>query len=76
WTLSLAAQEPIVINGETFETSRWLCLPRGRFDSQLELWLSKAHAWLPVRIRITQTNGNYIDMEMRSLEPFPTLAPA
>ena len=76
WTLSLAAQEPIVINGETFETSRWLCLPRGRFDSQLELWLSKAHAWLPVRIRITQTNGNYIDMEMRSLEPLPTLAPA
>jgi hypothetical protein len=32
------------------------------------MWLSKSHGGLPVRIKITQVNGNFIDMEMNSTE--------
>jgi hypothetical protein len=31
------------------------------------------HSGLPVRIKISQVNGNYIDMEMRNSENLPAL---
>jgi hypothetical protein len=73
WTLTYKADEFIDVNGDRLETQRWLCLPRGKFDSQIEMWLAKSLAGLPARIKITQVSGNFIDMEMRSSEPLPPL---
>ena len=73
WTLTYKADEFIDVNGERLETQRWLCLPRGKFDSQIEMWLAKSLAGLPARIKISQVSGNFIDMEMRSSEPLPPL---
>jgi hypothetical protein len=39
------------------------------------MWLSKAHGGLPVRIKISQVSGNFIDMEMRGTERLPFLMP-
>ena len=73
WTLTYKADEFIDVNGDRLETQRWLCLPRGKFDSQIEMWLAKSLAGLPARIKISQVSGNFIDMEMRSSEPLPPL---
>ena len=73
WTLTYKADEFIDVNGDRLETQRWLCLPRGKFDSQIEMWLAKSLAGLPARIKILQVSGNFIDMEMRSSEPLPPL---
>lgn len=73
WTLTYKADEFIDVNGDRLETQRWLCLPRGKFDSQIEIWLAKSLAGLPARIKISQVSGNFIDMEMRSSEPLPPL---
>lgn len=73
WTLTYQADEFIDVNGDHLETQRWLCLPRGKFDSQIEIWLAKSLAGLPARIKISQVSGNFIDMEMRSSEPLPPL---
>jgi hypothetical protein len=73
WTLTYKADEFIEVNGDRLETQRWLCLPRGKFDSQIEMWLAKSLAGLPARIKISQVSGNFIDMEMRSSEPLPSL---
>lgn len=73
WTLTYQADEFIDVNGDRLETQRWLCLPRGKFDSQIEIWLAKSLAGLPARIKISQVSGNFIDMEMRSSEPLPPL---
>jgi hypothetical protein len=51
-----------------------VCLPRGKYDSQIEMWLAKAKGGLPARIKITQVSGNFIDMEMRSSEALAALA--
>ena len=75
WNLTYAAEEAIEVNGERLATQRWVCLPRGKYDSQVEMWLSKAHGGLPVRIKITQISGNFIDMEMRGTERLPFLMP-
>lgn len=68
WRLTYQSDEPIEIKGERLETQRWVCLPRGKFDSRIEMWLSKSHGGLPVRIKITQVSGNFIDMEMNGTE--------
>jgi hypothetical protein len=74
WRLTYKSDEPIDIKGARLETQRWVCLPRGKFDSQIEMWLSKSHGGMPVRIKITQVNGNFIDMEMDGTEALPPLA--
>jgi hypothetical protein len=68
WRLTYSSNESIEIKGQRLEAQRWVCLPRGKYDSQIEMWLSKSHGGLPVRIKITQVNGNFIDMEMNSTE--------
>ena len=73
WRLTYKSDEPIEIKGERLDTQRWVCLPRGKFDSQIEMWLSKSHGGMPVRIKITQVNGNFIDMEMNGSEALPPL---
>jgi hypothetical protein len=75
WSLTYTADEAIDVNGERLSTQRWVCLPRGKYDSQVEMWLSKAHGGLPVRIKISQVSGNFIDMEMRGTERLPFLTP-
>ena len=73
WTLTFKSIEGVALDGKQLETQRWVCLPRGKYDSQIELWLSPAHGGLPLRIKISQVNGNFIDMEMRDAESLPAL---
>jgi Protein of unknown function (DUF3108) len=74
WTLTYKSDDIIDLNGDRVETQRWVCLPRGKFDSQIEMWFAKTQGGLPVRIKITQVTGNFIDMEMRDSETLPPLA--
>jgi hypothetical protein len=77
WTLTLQAEETLQMEGKPVATTKWVCLPRGKFDTQVELWLSRAHAWMPVRIRITQVSGSFIDMNMDSIQPLaPLVSPS
>jgi hypothetical protein len=73
WTLTLQSEEIVQVDGKPVLTTKWVCLPRGKFDTQVELWLSRAHAWLPVRIRITQVSGSFIDMAMDNIQPLAPL---
>jgi hypothetical protein len=73
WALTYKSDDSIEVNGNRLETQRWVCLPRGKFDSQIEMWLSQAHGGMPVRIKITQVSGNFIDMEMSDVESLPAL---
>ena len=73
WTLTYKSNDSIEVNGNRLETQRWVCLPRGKFDSQIEMWLSQAHGGMPVRIKITQASGNFIDLEMSDTESLPAL---
>ncbi|WP_066253588.1 DUF3108 domain-containing protein [Hydrogenophaga flava] len=41
--------------------------PRKEFDKKVEVWLMPDHAHLPGRIRITESNGDYLDMVLQDL---------
>ena len=73
WALTFKSEDLIEVDGKQQVTQRWVCLPRGKFDSQIEMWLSQSHGGLPVRIKISQANGSFIDMEMRNVETLPAL---
>jgi hypothetical protein len=76
WTLTLQAEETVQVDGKPVLTTKWVCLPRGKYDTQVELWLSREQAWMPVRIRITQVSGSFIDMAMESNQALAPLASA
>ena len=73
WTLTMQAEETVQIDDKPVLTSKWVCLPRGKYDTKVELWLSRTHAWMPVRIRITQVSGSFIDMTLDKLQPLAPL---
>jgi len=74
WLLTLEKLEPVVIDGQSLPAVKWVCQPRNRFDAQVEIWVSAAHDWLPARIRITQVNGSFIDLQLTGREPLAELA--
>lgn len=79
WLLTLGPPETLQLNGQAVPTLKWVCQPRNRFDATVEFWVSAQHAWMPVRIRITQVSGSFIDLVLRgqeALPPLPTSAPA
>jgi hypothetical protein len=42
--------------------------PRRDFDQRIELWLAPSLGYLPVRLRITNANGDFVDQLLRSVE--------
>ncbi len=73
WLLTFEQTETLNVDGQSINTVKWVCQPRNRFDAKVEFWVSAQHDWLPVRIRITQVSGSFIDLNLRSLEKLPPL---
>lgn len=73
WLLTMDAAETLTVGGQDLATFKWVCQPRNRFDAKVEFWVSSRHAWMPVRIRITQVNGSFIDLVLSAQEPLPPL---
>ena len=42
--------------------------PKREFDSKVEMWLAPSMGYLPVRIRLTQANGDQFDQRLRASE--------
>lgn len=73
WSLVLQGTETMHLEGQSLLVSRWVCQPRNQYESRVEFWVAAQQAWLPVRIRITQASGSYIDLLWRGTEPLPSL---
>ena len=74
WSLVLQGAERMELDGQSRQVSHWVCQPRNQYDAKVEFWVAAEQAWLPVRIRITQASGSYIDLLWRGTEPLPPLA--
>ena len=73
WFLTLEKTETLPMDGISLPVVKWVCQPRNRFDAQVEFWVAAANDWLPARIRITQDNGSFIDLQMTGREPLTDL---
>jgi hypothetical protein len=76
WLLDLGPTETLQLNGQWLSPPSNGCVSRATaFDATVEFWVSAQHAWMPVRIRITQVSGSFIDLWCCGQEALPAAAP-
>jgi hypothetical protein len=73
WLLTLEQEEMLQVDGQNLRATKWVCQPRNRFDAKVEFWVAAQHDWLPVRIRITQVSGSFIDLLLTGRVGLPDL---
>jgi hypothetical protein len=69
WLFTVGSEESLRLPGGDQVALKLVRNPREEFDQKVELWLSPALGYLPVRIRITEQNGDYVDQKWLATEP-------
>lgn len=62
WTFVVSPEEPITVPGGTFSAIKLTREPTGEYSTKAELWLAPTLAYLPAHIRLSESNGNVLDM--------------
>lgn len=73
WQFQVGPLEDIQLPAGSLNTRRLTRTPRREFDSTVEVWLAPALQFLPVRIRVTEHNGDVADQQLRQLPKPPQL---
>lgn len=69
WRIRVVGQESIAL--PLGESIAWhlVRVPRaGSYEQQLDIWLAPQHEWYPLRLRYTDTNGDYLDMAASEIQ--------
>lgn len=69
WAFTIEGPENLDLPAGPMPTLKLQRLPRKEYDQKAELWVAPALGYLPVRIRITQANGDFADLLLRSSGP-------
>jgi hypothetical protein len=68
WLFRIEGQEPLDLSSGPMLGLKLVRSPRREYDQKVELWLGASVGYLPVRIRITEPNGNFLDQQLSSME--------
>ncbi len=71
WAFTVEGEEALELPAGSFTALKLQRLPRRDhdYDQKAELWLAPSLGYLPVRIRITQANGDFADLRLSSHAP-------
>lgn len=69
WTFTAEGEETLDLPAGTLPTVLFQRLPRRDYDQKAQVWLAPQLDYLPVRIRITQANGDFAELNLRSHAP-------
>ncbi|MDB5868667.1 MAG: hypothetical protein JWP96_999 [Polaromonas sp.] len=67
WTFVVEGQEQLSLPFGDLATVKLSRQPRREFDQKLEVWYAPALGYLPVRNKITQANGDFVDQQLSEL---------
>jgi hypothetical protein len=67
WTFLVEAEEKLALPFGELTTVKLTRQPRREFDQKVEVWYAPSLGYLPVRNRITQSNGDSIDQQLSVL---------
>lgn len=74
WRMVVLGEENIRVGDEQVTAWHVSRVPRpGTYDQQLDIWLAPSKEWYPVRLRYTETNGDYLDMSLANLNVLSAL---
>lgn len=68
WLFTVEADAALDLPGGSVATRKLVRKPRGEYDIRVDLWLGTAMDYVPVRIRLTQANGDYVDQQWASTD--------
>ncbi|MCR6481135.1 DUF3108 domain-containing protein [Variovorax sp. ZS18.2.2] len=69
WVFVVGDEEKLQLPAGEYTARKLTRTPRKEFDRKLELWLAPKYGYLPVRIKQTETNGDFADAQLR--KPLP-----
>lgn len=61
WVFTVDGEEELQLPGGDLPALKLTRPPRTEFDPGLEVWLAPGQAYVPVRLRLTQPNGDWAD---------------
>ncbi len=64
WTFVIESEETLSLMNDQMPTLKLTRKPRKEFDQKVEIWFAPSLGYLPVRNRITQPNGDFIDQQL------------
>jgi len=65
WVFNVGVMEKLHMPGGDISAVRLWRDPNGEHDAKGEIWLAPDLGYLPVRIRLTQPNGDFVDQQWR-----------
>lgn len=68
WVMHLDGDEHMALPSGNERVIKLSRAPRNEHDPRVELWVAPTLHYLPVRIRLTQSNGDYADQALTGLE--------
>jgi hypothetical protein len=68
WTFTVEAEEKLSLPEGDVTTLKLTRKPQRDYDQTVEIWFAPSMDYLPVRSRITQQNGDFIDQKLRAAE--------
>lgn len=68
WTFTVEGTETVDLPGGRIAAVRLTRNPRKEYDVKVELWLAPGQAYAPVRLRLTQPGGDWVDQQWSSTD--------
>ncbi|GAC1603013.1 MAG: hypothetical protein NVS3B2_07160 [Ramlibacter sp.] len=68
WLFTVAGDEPLELPGGRVLARKLTRQAQREYDLRIELWLGIDMDYVPVRIRLTQPNGDYVDQQWTSTD--------
>jgi hypothetical protein len=68
WVFTVETEEQLQLPGGNVATLKLTRNPRKEFDIKVELWLAPGMDYVPVRLRLTQPNGDWLDQQWSSTD--------
>jgi hypothetical protein len=73
WRMQIIGQEQITVDGDNVDAWHVIRIPQpGSHEQRLDIWLAPQQEWYPVKLRFTETNGDYLDMSLSRLKRLDT----
>jgi hypothetical protein len=67
WRFQVGEESTIKLPAGEFQVRHLMRQPRKEFDSTVEMWLAPRLNHLPVRLRVTQSNGDVADQQLSNM---------
>ena len=68
WSFNVEGLQTLQLAGTEHNALHLSRAPRRDYDTRVDLWLSPALDYLPARVRLTQHNGDFVDLQLSGSE--------